>query len=60
MALFKVDITETYKRTITVEAADCDKAYEIVDNKITEGEINLPCDGGDYSYERYLYTGKMD
>lgn len=55
---YKVDIAETYKRTIEIEAADEDEAYEIVDEKVGGGEIDLPCDGGKYDYEREIFVEK--
>lgn len=57
---YKVDITETYKRTIEVEAEDSDEAYEKVDEMVNEGIIDLPCDGDDYDYERYLMVNRED
>ena len=53
---YKVDITETYKRTVFVEATDSDEAYEKVDEMINDGEVDLPCDGDGYNYERYLHV----
>lgn len=58
MKKFKVDIVETYKRTIIIEAENDDEAYEVVDEKVTEGEIDLPCDGGDYDYSRDLFVSE--
>ena len=55
---FKVDVTETYKRTIEIEAEDSDEAYEKVDEMVSEGIIDLPCDGDDYDYERFLMVNK--
>ena len=58
MKKFKVDIVETYKRTIIIEAKNDDEAYEVVDEKVTEGEIDLPCDGGDYDYSRDFFVSE--
>lgn len=54
MKTFKVNITETYARTIEVEAEDQDDAYDKIDVLINDGEIDLPCDGEHYDYERKL------
>lgn len=54
MTTFKVNITETYARTIEVEAKDQYDAYDKIDVLINDGEIDLPCDGGYYDYERKL------
>ena len=58
MKKFKVDITETYKRTIEIEAESEDEAYEMIEEKIMEGEIDVPCDGGDYDYSRDLFVSE--
>lgn len=58
MKKFKVDITETYKRTIEIEAESEDEAYEMVDEKIMEGKIDIPCDGGGYNYSRDLFVNE--
>ena len=55
---FKVDIVETYKRTIEIDADNDDDAYEKVNDMVNEGEIDLPCDGGKYDYSRELYVNK--
>lgn len=57
---YKVQITETYKRTIEIEADSSDEAYEKVDEMVSEGVIDLPCDGDNYDYERYLTVNKED
>ena len=54
MAKFKVKITEIYHRTVDIEADSPEQAYDTVDEMVGEGEIDLPCDGGDYDYEREL------
>lgn len=54
MKTFKVNITETYARTIEVEAEDQYDAYDKIDVLINDGEIDLHCDGGHYDYERKL------
>lgn len=56
---YKVDIAETYKRTMEVEAESSEEAYDKVDEMVNNGEVDLPCDGGSYNYERFL-TVKED
>lgn len=58
MKKYKVEIVEEYRRTVEIEAEDEDEAYEMVDKKVAEGEIDLPCDGGRYSYSRELFVNK--
>ena len=59
MQKFKVGIVETYRRYIEVEALDEDAAYQDIEDKINEGEIDLPCDGGDYKYDRELFVTEV-
>lgn len=59
MKKFKVEIVETYRRYIEVEAQDEDAAYQDIDNKIEEGIIDLPCDGEDYKYDRELFVSEV-
>ena len=59
MSKFKVEIVETYRRYVEVEAQDEDVAYHDVNNKIAEGIINLPCDGEDYKYDRELFVSEV-
>mgnify|MGYP002509871693 CR=1 FL=1 len=59
MQKFKVGIVETYRRYIEVEAQDEDAAYQDIEDKINEGEIDLPCDGGDYKYDRELFVTEV-
>lgn len=56
---YRVEIVETYRRYIDVEAQDEDAAYQDIDNKIAEGEIALPCDRDDYKYDRELFVSKI-
>lgn len=58
MKKYKVEIVEEYRRTVEIEAEDEDEAYEMVNKKVAEGEIDLPCDGGRYSYSRELFVNK--
>ena len=53
---YKVRVVETYTRYVDVIAEDEDEAYEIVDEKVNNGEIDIPCDGGDYKYDRELFV----
>lgn len=41
MPKFKVEIVETYRRYVEVEAEDADAAYQDIDDKIAEGEIDI-------------------
>lgn len=59
MAFFKVKITETYCRTVEIEADDSEKAYDSVDEMIKDGEVDLPCNGGDYEYERKIEVSEL-
>lgn len=54
MKTFKVKITEVYTREIEVRAENGYDAYDKVDTMINDGEIDLPCDGGNYGYKREL------
>ncbi len=56
---FKVEIVETYRRYVEVEAEDEDAAYQDIDDKINEGEIDLSCDGEDYKYDRELFVSEV-
>lgn len=56
---FKVEIVETYRRYVEVEAQDEDAAYQDIDDKIAEGEINLSHDGEDNKYDRELFVSKV-
>lgn len=56
---FEVEITETYKRTIKIKSKDKDRAYELVDEMINNGEIDLPCDGEEYDYSRDLFVNEV-
>ena len=60
MKKFKVEIIEEYRRTVEIEAEDEDKAFEMVDAKVVEGEIDLPCDGEEYDYSRDLFVNETN
>ena len=61
MSKFKVEIVETYRRYVEVEAQDEDAAGDDITNKIEEGLIDLPRDGEDYKYpkSRIIHTKKI-
>ena len=59
MSKFKVEIVETYRRYVEVEAKNEDAVYQDIDDKITEGEIDLPCDGENYKYDRELFVSEV-
>lgn len=59
MTTYKVKITEAYTREIEVRAEDEYDAYDKVDTMINEGEIDLPCDGGNYDYKRELEVSEL-
>lgn len=58
MKTYKVKITEVYTREIEVQAENRYDAYDKVDTMINEGEIVLPCNGGNYDYKRELEVVK--
>lgn len=58
MTTFKVKITEVYTREIEVQAENRYDACDKVDTMINNGEIDLPCDGDDYDYNRELEVAK--
>lgn len=57
---YKVHIEEIYKRTVEIEADSSEEAYSKVDELVSEGIIDLPCDGNSYNYERFLTVNKKD
>lgn len=59
MSKFKVEIVETYRRYVEVEAENEDADYQDIDDKIAEGEIDLPCDGENYKYNRELFVSEV-
>ncbi|MCR2050927.1 hypothetical protein NSB25_27275 [Acetatifactor muris] len=59
MPKFRVEIVETYRRYVEVEAQNEEAAYKEIDDKIAEGEINLPCDGEDCKYDRELFVSEV-
>ena len=59
MSKYKVEIVETYRRYVEVEAQDEDAAWDEITNKIEEGIIDLPRDGKDYKYDRDLFVTEV-
>lgn len=58
MKIFNVEIVETYRRYVEVEAETEDEAYKEVDDKVMDGIIDLPRDGKDYKYDRELFVAE--
>lgn len=56
---YRVEIVETYRRYVEVEAEDEDAAYQEIDDNINEGLIDLPCDGENYKYDRELFVSEV-
>ena len=42
-----------------MEAESKDAACQEIDDKINAGEIDLPCDGEDYKYDRELFVSEV-
>ena len=59
MSKYKVEIVETYRRYVEVEAQDEEAAWDEITNKVEEGIIDLPCDGEDYKYDRDLFVTEV-
>ncbi len=59
MKKYKVLIVETYKREIEVSSDNEEEAYEYVEKSVNSGEIDLPCDGCKYDYERELFVNEV-
>ena len=59
MLKFKVEIVETYRRYVEVEADDEDAAWDDITNQIEEGLIDLPRDQDDYQYDRELFVSEV-
>lgn len=51
MKKYVVKVVEKFTRYIEVWAESEDAALDTITNKMTGGEIDLPCDGGDYKYD---------
>lgn len=54
MKEYIVKVEEKYTRYVYIKAESKDKAFKIVDDKMSHGEIDLPCDGGDYKYDNNI------
>lgn len=59
MSKYKVEIVETYRRYVEVEAQDEEAAWDEITNKVEEGIIDLPRDGEDYKYDRELFVSEV-
>lgn len=59
MKKYKVLIVETYKREIEVNSENEEEAYECVEERVNNGDIDLPCDGGKYDYEREIFVNEV-
>lgn len=59
MLKFKVEIVETYRRYVEVEAEDEDAAWDDITNQIEKGIIDLPRDGKEYKYDRELFVSEV-
>lgn len=49
-----VDVTEKYTRSVVVRASSLKEAKSIVQDRVNDGDIDIPCDGGLYKYELNL------
>lgn len=52
---YKITVVETYRRVEEIMAVSREQAEEIIDEMVNDGQIDLPCDGGDYDYSRELF-----
>lgn len=57
---FEIEIVETYRRKIKVHSTDQYKAYNMVEEMVNNGDIDLPCDGGNFDYNRELYVKEVE
>ena len=58
MKKYIIDVVETYKRSVEIEAETEDEAQDIVAEKINAGDI--PCDGGGYDYGCELFVSEVE
>lgn len=56
---FSVKIVETYSREIAINAENEEEAYDLIEEEIINGEIDLPCDGSGYDYDRELFVNEV-
>lgn len=56
---FSVRIVETYSREIAIDAESEEKAYDLIEEEINNGEIDLPRDGDGYDYSRELFVNEV-
>lgn len=57
MAKFRFRLVETYSKEVEIEADTKDEAFDILDMKCSEGEINATDMDGEYQpgYEREIF-----
>ena len=60
MKKYIIDVAETYKRSVEIEAETEDSARDIITKKINTGDLDIPCDGGDYDYECELFASEVE
>lgn len=60
MKKYIIDITETYKRSVEIEAETEGTAKDIVAEKINAGDIDIPRDGCGYDYEYELFASEVE
>lgn len=60
MRKYIIDVVETYKRSVEIEAETEGEAKDIVAEKINTGEIDIPCDGCGYDYVYELFASEVE
>ena len=60
MRKYIIDVVETYKRSVEIEAETEGEAKDIVAEKINTGEIDIPCDGCGYDYGYELFASEVE
>lgn len=60
MKKYIIDVVKTYKRSVEIKAETEDEARDIVAEKISTGDIDIPCDGGGYDYEYELFSSEVE
>lgn len=53
---FRIKVVETYSRVVEVNAENEKDALCMVEQMVSLGDIDIPCDGGKYDYERELFV----
>ena len=59
MKKVKVQIVETFRRYVDVKAVNEDEAFDIINEKIENGEIDLLHDDDTYKYDRELFVESL-